>query len=69
MDTLVRCPCGHTLAIHDGGGCTGERLRPCHCKRDRSGALDAAVGVAKTQPVGDFVAYRLSKGRASGATG
>ena len=37
--------------MHDGGGCSGERLRPCRCKRDRSGALDAAVIAVRTQPV------------------
>jgi hypothetical protein len=51
VDTLVNCPCGHTLALHDGGGCAGERLRPCPCPRDRVAALDAAVGVVRTQPV------------------
>ncbi len=68
MDTLVSCPCGHTLAAHDGGGCTGERLRPCACKRDRSGALDAAVGAARTQSLAAFATYRANLG-ASDATG
>jgi len=54
--------------MHDGGGCTGERLRPCACKRDRSGALDAAVGAARTQPLGEFVTYRANVG-ASGTAG
>jgi hypothetical protein len=51
METLVNCPCGHTLSTHDGGGCSGERLRPCSCKRDRSGALEAAVTAVRTQPM------------------
>lgn len=69
MDTLVSCPCGHTLAMHDGGGCSGERLRPCPCKRDRSGALEAAVGAARTQPLGDFAMFRTGRMGATGATG
>ena len=48
MDTLITCPCGHTLAAHDTEGCFGERLRPCHCRRDRLAALDAAVNVVRT---------------------
>jgi hypothetical protein len=68
MDTLVSCPCGHTLAVHDGGGCTGERLRPCACTRDRSSALDAAIGAARTQPIGEYATYRANLG-ANGATG
>jgi hypothetical protein len=68
MDTLVSCPCGHTLALHDGGGCGGERLRPCPCKRDRTGALEAAVGAARTQPIGDY-AFRSRALGAAGATG
>ena len=48
MDTLITCPCGHTLASHDTEGCFGERLRPCHCRRDRVAALDAAVNVVRS---------------------
>jgi len=51
MDTLIACPCGHTLASHDAEGCFGERLRSCHCRRDRSTALDAAVSVVRTPQV------------------
>ena len=48
MDTLITCPCGHTLAAHDTDGCFGERLRRCHCRRDRATALDAAVHLVRT---------------------
>jgi hypothetical protein len=48
MDTFVTCPCGHTLATHDGGGCGGERLRPCGCRRDRTAALEAAVRAVRS---------------------
>jgi hypothetical protein len=51
MDTLITCPCGHTLASHDTEGCFGERLRPCHCRRNRATALDAAVNVVRTPQV------------------
>jgi hypothetical protein len=51
MDTLITCPCGHTLASHDTEGCFGERLRTCHCRRDRATALDAAVNVVRTPQV------------------
>jgi hypothetical protein len=51
MDTLLTCPCGHTLANHDTGGCFGERLRPCHCRRDRATALDAVVNGVRTPHV------------------
>jgi hypothetical protein len=48
MDTLGTCPCGHTLAAHDGDGCRAERLRSCACRRDRQGALEAAVRAVRT---------------------
>lgn len=48
MDTLLTCPCGHTLASHDTEGCFGERLRPCHCRRNRASALDAVVNGVRT---------------------
>jgi hypothetical protein len=67
MDTLVSCACGHTLAAHDGGGCMGERLRPCGCKRDRTGALDAAVSTVRTQPLPAYTEYRsVEAARATG---
>ncbi len=50
MDELVLCPCGHSMAQHDGGGCRGERLRLCRCARDRYAALEAAVDSAKSRP-------------------
>ncbi|HEV2642762.1 MAG TPA: hypothetical protein VGT98_08645 [Candidatus Elarobacter sp.] len=50
MDDLVLCPCGHAMGAHDGGGCGGDRLRPCRCARDRYGALEAAVDDARTRP-------------------
>jgi hypothetical protein len=43
METLVTCPCGHVLALHDYEGCTGDRLRGCRCERNRYLALEAAV--------------------------
>lgn len=51
MDTLVQCPCGHTLARHDYAGCAGDRLRSCSCERDRHHALEAAVDSVRTAPV------------------
>jgi hypothetical protein len=51
MDTLVSCPCGHTLASHDAGGCCGERLRPCSCRCDRQAALEAAVRAVRSEPL------------------
>jgi hypothetical protein len=50
MEDLVLCPCGHAMGAHGGGGCSGDRLRPCTCARDRYGALDAAVDDARTRP-------------------
>jgi hypothetical protein len=38
------------MTAHDGGGCRGDRLRPCGCARDRYGALEAAVDEARTRP-------------------
>lgn len=43
MDSLVLCPCGHTMASHAGDGCRGDRFRRCACARARLGALDAAI--------------------------
>lgn len=51
MDTLVQCPCGHTLERHDYTGCSGDRLRECTCERDRHLALEAAVDSVRTSPV------------------
>ena len=50
MDNLVLCPCGHSLALHDYAGCSGDRLRRCECERDRHAALEAAVDNARTAP-------------------
>jgi hypothetical protein len=50
MDDLVLCPCGHAMGSHDGGGCSGDRLRPCRCARDRYGALAAAIDEARARP-------------------
>ncbi len=50
MEDLVLCPCGHAMGSHDGGGCAGDRLRSCHCRRDRYRALDAAVDEARARP-------------------
>ena len=50
MDNLVLCPCGHSLAHHDYAGCAGDRLRKCHCERDRHLALEAAVDSVRTTP-------------------
>jgi hypothetical protein len=50
LDELVLCPCGHSMAQHDHGGCRGERLRACGCPRDRHAALEAAVDGAKSRP-------------------
>lgn len=55
MDTFVTCPCGHTLATHDAGGCCGERLRPCPCRRDRTGALEAAVSAVRAPTDAGYV--------------
>lgn len=64
MNTLVTCPCGHTLEQHDTGGCDGDRLRPCFCRRDRSLALEAAVGEVRSKP---FAAtYELQSGTFDG---
>jgi hypothetical protein len=51
MDNLVLCPCGHSLALHDYTGCSGDRLRSCGCPRDRHAALEAAVDSVRTEPV------------------
>ena len=51
MDNLVLCPCGHSLALHDYNGCSGDRLRSCRCERDRYAALEAAVDSVRTAPV------------------
>lgn len=51
MDNLVLCPCGHSLALHDYNGCSGDRLRSCRCLRDRYLALEAAVDSVRTVPV------------------
>jgi hypothetical protein len=51
MDTLVHCPCGHTLAGHDYAGCSGDRLRRCECERDRHAALEAAVDTVRSAPL------------------
>jgi hypothetical protein len=51
METLVLCPCGHSLAQHDYAGCAGDRLRRCTCERDRHAALEAAVDSVRTAPV------------------
>jgi hypothetical protein len=59
METLVLCPCGHSLANHDYAGCAGDRLRVCGCPRDRHYALEAAVSSARTTPVfGEKLASR-----------
>ncbi len=52
MDYLVPCPCGHALAAHDDGGCSGERLRPCISRRDRAGALEGAILSVRTKAYG-----------------
>jgi len=51
MDNLVLCPCGHSLALHEYTGCSGDRLRSCRCVRDRHAALEAAVDSVRTTPV------------------
>ena len=63
MDTLVTCPCGHTLASHDTEGCFGERLRHCHCRRNRTAALEAAIGAVQ----GDAVPVPAPAARFSGS--
>ncbi len=47
METLVQCTCGHVLAQHDYDGCAGDRLRSCPCRRDRHGAVYAAVDAVR----------------------
>ncbi len=62
MDNLVLCPCGHSLANHEFGGCSGDRLGRCGCGRDRHSALEAAVDHARTTPV--FGTYLQPEGAA-----
>lgn len=50
METLVLCPCGHELALHDEQGCRGSRSVRCACDRTREAALEAAVEAARTRP-------------------
>lgn len=50
MDTLVLCPCGHELAMHDAEGCRGSRTERCACTLSSEKALEAAVEAARTRP-------------------
>jgi hypothetical protein len=60
MDNLVLCPCGHSLALHEYTGCSGDRLRRCGCPLDRHAALEAAVDSVRTEPV--FSRYTAVRG-------
>jgi hypothetical protein len=51
MESLVFCPCGHSLARHEWDGCAGDRSESCGCTLDRRSALEAAIDSVRTVPV------------------
>ena len=50
MDMMVLCRCGHPQGLHSERGCRHGRYRPCECRLDPSGALDAAILAAQVDP-------------------
>lgn len=46
MDSMIDCPCGHSIAWHAHAGCADDH---CRCRLNRNDVLEAAIAAVRRE--------------------